>query len=98
MYWNEHGKVDVECYCERCPTSEELRSRLLVESISEVMRTGRLHWSGHVEKKNENDWVKPVKHFEVEGKMPVGRLNKTWNEVLKKDPESKGKVAYNRTT
>ncbi len=39
-------------------TSEELRSRLGIESISEAMRTGRLCWFGSLETKDENDWVK----------------------------------------
>lgn len=50
-------------------TNEELRSRL-------VMRTAILWLFCHVEGKDENDWVRHVKHFEVEGKIPVGRLKK----------------------
>ncbi len=52
-------------------TSVELRSRLEIESISEVMRTSRLHCFGSVERKDEEDEVKCLKHFEVEGKVPV---------------------------
>lgn len=58
----------------RYDPASELRS-------SEIMRTVRLHWFGHMEGKNENDWVNSVKHFEVEGTMSVGRSKKTWNEI-----------------
>ncbi len=36
-------------------TSEEVRGRLGIESISEVMRIDRLPWFGHVEREHEND-------------------------------------------
>lgn len=35
------------------PTSEELRNSLGNKHVSEVMKTGRLLWFGHVESKNE---------------------------------------------
>ena len=42
-----------------------------------VMRRGRLTWHGHVERKGDADYVKACTRFVVEGKVPVGRLNKT---------------------
>lgn len=39
-------------------TNVELRSRLELEHISEVMKTGRWHWLDHEERKDENDWAK----------------------------------------
>lgn len=71
-------------------SSEELRSSLVIKSIREVIRTGSLHWFGHMERKDENDQIKLVKHFEVSGTVTMGRLRKTWNEALKKDAERKG--------
>ncbi len=64
--------------------SEELRSRLSIESISEAMRTGRLCWFGRVERKDKNEWVKLVKHLEVEGGVPVSGARKTWDEALRR--------------
>lgn len=43
-----------------------------------------------MENKAENDWVKHVKPFEVEGVVLVGTPGKTWHEGLGKDLESKG--------
>lgn len=48
-------------------TSERLRGRLDIESISEAVRTGRLCLFKHAERKNENDCFKSVKHLELEG-------------------------------
>src|SRR5206468_10546854 len=39
-------------------SSEELRERLGIESIQDVVRQGRLRWYGHVERKSDEDWVK----------------------------------------
>ena len=35
----------------------ELRRRLGIEGVVEVMRPGRLRWFGHVKRKEVNDWV-----------------------------------------
>ena len=41
-------------------TSEELRSRLSIEAVTEIVRRGRLRWCGHVERKVDDDWVRSV--------------------------------------
>jgi hypothetical protein len=35
----------------------ELLSRLGIESVSAVVRRGRLRWLGHLERKDSDDWV-----------------------------------------
>ena len=35
----------------------ELRRRLGIEGVVEVMRRGRLRWFGHVEQKKVDDWM-----------------------------------------
>ena len=37
---------------------EELRQRLGIDSVSDVLRRNRPRWFGHVERKNDEDWVK----------------------------------------
>ena len=50
-------------------TSAELRERMGVEGISEVMRRSRLRWFGHVKRKaDDRDWVKGCTVLNVEGK------------------------------
>ena len=39
-------------------TNEELRRLAKVESITTVIRSGRLRWYGHVMRKGDEDWVK----------------------------------------
>ena len=39
-------------------TSKELRENLQIENIVKVVRRARLRWFGHVERKDDEDWVK----------------------------------------
>lgn len=48
-----------------CQTSEELRLKLRIESISEAIRMCRLCWFDYMGRKAKNDLAKGVKHFEV---------------------------------
>ena len=47
--------------------SEELRELLGLEPVSLMMKKSRLRWFGHVERKDDNDWVKRCITWEVEG-------------------------------
>lgn len=38
----------------------------------------------------KNDELRHVKHFEMEWWVPAGKQNKTWDEILRKNVESKG--------
>ena len=71
-------------------TSAELRDRMGVEAISVVMRRNRLRWFGHVERKNEEDWVKGCTVLEVEGVKSRGRPKKTWLELIRNDMKAVG--------
>ena len=66
-------------------TNKELREKLQIEDITQVVRRARLRWYGHVERKYDEDWVKRATHMEVEGKRPAGRPKKTWHETVKAD-------------
>jgi hypothetical protein len=70
--------------------SVKLRERMGVEPIKEVIRRNRLRWFGHVERKDDEDWVKRCTSFEVEGPKPKGRPKKTWMELVRNDMVSKG--------
>ena len=71
-------------------TSAELREWIGVEVVGDVMRTNRLRWFGHVERKLEDDWVKKCGTLEVEGRKPRGRPKKTWMEVVVDDMRRMG--------
>jgi len=38
--------------------SKELRERLGIDDIALVLQQNRLHWYGHVLRKEDNDWVR----------------------------------------
>ena len=66
-------------------TSKELREKVQVENILDVVRRARLRWFGHVERKSDEDWVKRITHLKVEGNRPAGRPKKTWQDTIKAD-------------
>ena len=70
--------------------SEELRELLGLEPVSLMIKKSRLRWFGHVERKDDNDWVKRCITWEVEGIRPRGRPKKTWWNCVKNDMESLG--------
>ena len=47
-------------------TSEEIRNRLDIVSVSDLVRQGRLRWFGHVERKDA-DWVSAYRNRAVSG-------------------------------
>src|SRR5580692_7234761 len=64
-------------------SNEELRGRLGIDFVSDVVRRGRLRWFGHVERKGD-EWVrKSMEDLKVEGNAGRGRPRKTWLECVK---------------
>ena len=49
------------------------------------MQRGRLRWFGHVERMEDNNWVKRCRVMEVEGNRGRGRPKKTWEQVISAD-------------
>jgi len=70
--------------------SEELRELLGFEPVSLMIKKSRLRWFGHVERKDDNDWVRRCKTWKVEGIRQRGRPKKTWCDCVKNDMESLG--------
>ena len=68
----------------------ELRKRLGIECVSNVVRRGRLRWFGHVERKENDDWVSACRELQVEGTRPRGRPRMTWNECVANDMKELG--------
>ena len=62
--------------------SKELRERLGIDDIALVLQQNRLHWYGHVLRKEDDDLVKKCMEYEVEGPRPRGRPKRTWREVV----------------
>lgn len=70
-------------------SSDELRSRLGIHNIRDVVQTRRLRWFGHLERMEEDNWVSKCRGMVVEGTKPRGRPRKTWQEVIRADLRQK---------
>src|SRR6266446_4178714 len=62
-----------------------LLSRLGIDCVEEIVRRGRLRWFGHLERKNDDEWVKKCRNLKVEGEKCRGRGKKTWDDSLTED-------------
>ena len=62
---------------DRCK-SEELRKRLEIEDVADVVRKSRLGWFGHWERKDAGDWVSACKNMAIVGN---GSKRQTEKEV-----------------
>jgi len=47
-----------------------------LELVSLVIKKNTLRWFGHVESKDDTDWIKRYTVMKVEGTKPTGRLRK----------------------
>ena len=70
--------------------SEELKELLGLEQVSLMINKSRLRMFGHIERKDDNDWVKRCITWEVEEMSQRGRPKKTWRDCVKNDMESLG--------
>jgi len=68
--------------------SEELRELLRLEPVSLMIKKSRLPWFRHVERKDNNDWIKRCITWKAEGIRQTGRPKKTWWDCVKNDMES----------
>ena len=69
-------------------SSDELRNRLKIPDIGEMLRRARLRWFGHVMRKDDDDWVKRCMNLTVEGTAPRGQ-KKTWRKTVNEDMKLK---------
>ena len=58
--------------------NERKKSEELLELLGLMIEKSRLRWFGHVELKDDNDWVKHCITWEAEGIGPRGHPKKTW--------------------
>ena len=78
---------------------EELRAWVGIKSIVDVMRQRRLCWFGHIERREDNRWLKKVQILAVDGHRGRSRPCETWEHVIMEDLCVKGlrqEVAQNR--
>ena len=64
--------------------SVDLLNRLGIEAVKIALKRGRLRWWGHVERREETNWLKKCTKLQVGGKKPLGRPRKSWGRWLGK--------------
>ena len=69
---------------------EELRAWVGIKPIVDVMRQRRLCWFGHIERREDNSWLKKVQNLAVDGHSGSARPHKTWEHVIMEDLHVKG--------
>ena len=69
---------------------EELRAWVGIKPIVNVMCQQHLLWFGHIERREDNSWLKKVQILEVDGHSGRGRPHKTWEHVIMEDLRVKG--------
>ena len=70
-------------------SSDELRSRLAIHRIRDVIQARRLRWFGHLERMEGDNCVSKCRDLVVPGTKPRGRPRKTWQEVIRTDMRQK---------
>ena len=70
--------------------SYELLSRLGIACVENKIQREKLRWFGHVERKEENNWVKKCTRMNVTGVVERSAPMKTWRSCVKKDMEAMG--------
>ena len=66
-------------------SSDELRDRLGIPDITEVLCRNRLRWFGHVTRMDADNPASACRHVEVEGKRKQGIPRKTWSQLVSND-------------
>ena len=56
-----------------------------IEDVADVMRRSRLGGFGHLERKDEGDWVSACRNMVVPGNAEKGRPRKMWRDILEDD-------------
>ena len=94
MNRTEMSMIRWMCVLNEMKKSEELSELLGLEPVSLMIKKSRLRWFGHVERIDDNDWVKRCITWEVQGIRP----KKTWWDsdmenlgLSQKDAQSRNK-------
>ena len=65
--------------------NEELNDLYSVPNIVRVVKSRRMRWAGHVARMGEDRGVHRVLVWKPEGKRPLGRPRRRWEDNIKMD-------------
>ena len=74
----------------RNPHNEELNDLYYLPNIVWVVKSRRMRWAGHVMHMGEDRGVHRVLVGKPEGKMPLGRPRRRWEDNIKLDLQEVG--------
>jgi hypothetical protein len=70
--------------------NDELHNLYSSPNIVRVIKSRRMKWAGHVARMGEGKGVYGVLVRRTEGKRPLGRLRRRWEDNIKLDLREKG--------
>ena len=70
--------------------NEELRDLYSLPNIVQVVKSRRMRWAGHVARMREERGVHRVFVGKPEGKRPLGRPRRRWEDYIKMDLQEVG--------
>jgi hypothetical protein len=70
--------------------NEELNDLYSLPNIVQVVKLRRMRWAGHVVHMGEERWVHRVLVGKPEGKRPLGRPRRRWEDNIKMDFQEVG--------
>ena len=70
--------------------NEELNDLYCSPNIVRVVKSRRMRWAGHVARTGEGRYVFRVLVGKPEGKRPLGRPRRRWEDNIKMDPQEVG--------
>ena len=70
--------------CKKIPMPD-LRTRMGVSSVEDVIRYNHLHWFGHLQRMDEGKWPRKILNFEVNGSYLQGNPRKKWLDNIRSD-------------
>jgi hypothetical protein len=89
VFGPKRDEVIVEC---RKLHNEELSDLYSLPNIVRVVKTRRMRWAGHVARMGEGRVVYRVLVGKPEGKSPLGRPRRRWEDNIKMDIQEMGGV------
>jgi len=72
--------------------NEEFRDLYSLPNVVRVIKSRRMRWAGHVARMGEGRGVHRVLVGKLEGKMPLGRPRRRWEDNIKMDLREVGGV------
>ena len=82
---HRNGKMDLFCQIMWKMPMSDLRTRMGISSIEDVIRYNRLCCFGDLQRMDEEKWPRNIWNFKVNGSYPPGCPKKKWFDNIRND-------------